>query len=104
MRGLRQVLQRLVRGRGRVTLVTRPRMKALESQLAVNPVRQLHQEAVVGRKIEQIVQVAAEGARALETGGPLPALTPHHKQRRSRPVLPAEHHVRAELLEVESTD
>src|SRR6266550_549567 len=74
------------------------------SCLAIDPVRQLHQEAVVGPQIEQIVQVAAEAARALETGGPLPALTPHHEQRRPGPVLPAEHHVRAELLEVESAD
>src|SRR6267378_167126 len=73
-------------------------------RLAVDPVRQLHQEAVVGPQIEQIAQIAAERARSLDTRPPHPALAPHNEECRPRPVLPPEHDVRAELLEVEPAD
>src|ERR1041384_1833771 len=73
-------------------------------RLAIDPVRHLHQEAVVRPQIEQVIEVAAEAARAFDPRRPLAARTPHEEERRPRPVLPAEYHVRAELLEVESAD
>src|SRR6267143_2008649 len=72
--------------------------------LAIDPVRQLHQEAVIGSEIEQIVHVAAEGPRALEPCGPLATLAPNDEQCGPRAVLPPEHDVGAELLEVEPAD
>src|SRR3989441_7216820 len=72
--------------------------------LPIEPVREFYQEPVVRPQIEQIVQVATEAARPLAARGPLATLTPHDEQRGPRPVLPAEHDVRAELLEVESAD
>src|SRR5207302_1161194 len=69
--------------------------------LAVDPVRQLHQEAVVGLQAEQIAQVAAKAALALDVARVLAPLAPHHEQRRAGPIFPAEHHIRPELLGVE---
>ena len=76
----------------------------LMSTLAIDPVRQLHEEAVIGPQIEQIAQVALEALRSLETGEPAPPLTPHDEERGSGPVLPAVDHIGAELLEVEPAD
>src|SRR5712691_5827994 len=70
--------------------------------LPIEPVREFHQEPVVGPQIEQLVHVATEAARPLDPRGPLATLTPHDEQGRPRPVLPAEHDIRAELLEVEA--
>src|SRR5206468_3852058 len=67
------------------------------SALPVDPVRQFHQEAVVGPQAEQIAQVAAEPARALDVAGALAPLAPHHEQRRAGPVFPAKHDIGAEL-------
>src|SRR5260370_24118074 len=46
-------------------------------RLAVDPVRQLHQEAVVRLEIEQVAQVAAEALRPLGPRRSPTALTPH---------------------------
>src|SRR4051812_49236603 len=84
-----------------------PSCRSLRSScepLAIDPVRHLHQEAVVRRQIEQVAKVAAEAAGPLDSLGSLPALTPYQEERRARTVLPTEHDVRAELLEVESAD
>src|SRR5256714_6168928 len=72
------------------------------SRLAVDPVRQLHEEAVVGPEREQIAEVAAQAARARDAGGRMTPLTPYDEQRRAGPVLPAQHDVGVELLVVES--
>src|SRR2546423_7114734 len=72
------------------------------SRLAVDPVRQLHQEAVVGPQVEEIAQVAPQAARALGAVRLLTPLAPHHEQGRAGPVFPAKHHIRVELLVVES--
>src|SRR6266571_5219916 len=71
-------------------------------RLPIDPIRQLHQEAVVGPQAEQIAQVAAEAARPLNARGPLAPLTPDYEQRRAGAVLPTEHDVGAELLVVEA--
>src|SRR5438034_511124 len=71
-------------------------------RLPIDPIRQLHQEAVVGPQAEQIAQVAAEAARPLDARGSLAPLTPDHEQRRAGAVLPSEHDVGAELLVVEA--
>src|SRR6058998_3856475 len=71
-------------------------------RLPIDPIRQLHQEAVVGPQAEQIAQVAAEGTRPLDAGGSLAPLTPDYEQRRAGAVLPTEHDVGAELLVVEA--
>src|SRR3989475_9036177 len=71
-------------------------------RLPIDPIRQLHQEAVVGPQAEQIAQVAAEAARPLDARGSLAPLTPDHEQRRAGAVLPTEHDVGTELLVVEA--
>src|SRR2546430_10989242 len=84
---------------------SRPRQRAANARraaLPVDPVRQLHEEGVVGPQAEQIAQVAAEAARALGAVRLLTPLTPYHEQRRAGPVLPAQHDVGVELLVVES--
>src|SRR5712691_1723578 len=48
-------------------------------RLAVDPVRQLHQEGVVRLEIEQVAQVAAEALRPLGPRRSLTALTPDHE-------------------------
>src|SRR2546425_13349035 len=59
-------------------------------RLPIDPIRQLHQEAVVGPQAEQIAQVAAEATRPLDARGPLAPLTPDYEQRRAGAVLPTE--------------
>src|SRR5437762_9404924 len=81
-----------------------PRWRDPESSLPIDPVGELHQEAVVRPQVEQIVQVPAEALRALDAVESVTPLTPDEEQRRPGPVLPAEHDVGAELLEVESAD
>src|SRR5947209_6666544 len=71
-------------------------------RLPIDPIRQLHQEAVVGPQAEQIAQVAAEATRPLDAGGPLAPLTPDDEERRAGAVFPTEHDVGAELLVVEA--
>src|SRR2546428_6547968 len=71
-------------------------------RLPIDPIRQLHQEAVVGPQAEQIAQVAAEAPRALDAARALAPLTPDDEQRRAGPVFPTEHDVGAELLVVEA--
>src|SRR3989441_4251650 len=71
-------------------------------RLPIDPIRQLHQEAVVGPQAEQIAQVTAEATRPLDARGPLAPLTPDYEQRRAGAVLPTEHHVGAELFVVEA--
>src|SRR2546430_12153203 len=82
----------------------RPRQgsaNARRAALPVDPVRQLHEEGVVGPQAEQIAQAAAEAARALGAGRLLPPLAPHPEHSRAGPVLPAQHDVGVELLVVE---
>src|SRR5437588_955217 len=82
----------------------RPRQGSANAQraaLAVDPVRQLHEEGVVGPLVEEIAQIAPEAARALGAGRLVTPLAPHYEQRRAGPVLPAEHDIGAELLVVE---
>src|SRR3989442_11382853 len=71
-------------------------------RLPIDPIRQLHQEAVVGPQAEQIAQVAAEAARPLDARGSLAPLAPHDEERRAGSVLPTENDVGAELLVVEA--
>src|SRR5256886_1127890 len=71
-------------------------------RLPIDPIRQLHQEAVVGPHAEQVAQVAAEAARPLDARGSLAPLTPDYEQRRAGPVFPTEYDVGAELLVVEA--
>src|SRR5690242_17456179 len=69
--------------------------------LPIEPVRHLDQEGVERVRVEQIAQVAAEGARALRPNHVLAALRPYQEDRRAGLVLPAQHRVGVELLEVE---
>src|SRR3989441_4570631 len=71
-------------------------------RLPIDPIRHLHQEAVVGPQAEQIAQVTAEAARPLDARGSLAPLAPHDEERRAGAVLPTEHDVRTELLVVEA--
>src|SRR6266566_1857315 len=71
-------------------------------RLPIDPIRQLHQEAVVGPQAEQIAQVAAEAPRALDAARALAPLAPDDEERRAGAVLPTEHDVGAELLVVEA--
>src|SRR5712691_8043063 len=119
MAGLKQAAQRLVKwvaarrslhgislgnsgGFIHPTEERRAKWLAVFFSLPIEPVREFHQEPVVGPQIEQVVHVATEAARPLDPRGPLATLTPHDEQGRPRPVLPAEHDIRAELLEVEA--
>src|SRR5207247_727644 len=74
-------------------------LRSDRERLTVDPVRQLHQKAVVGPEGEQIASVAAEAPGPFHRVRALAPLTPHHEQRRAGPVLPAEHDIRPELLE-----
>src|SRR5256886_17182971 len=80
----------------------RRRWESRCGSLPVDPVRQLYEKAVVGHQREQIAEVAAQAARARDTGGQLTPLTPYDEQRRAGPVLPAQHDVGVELFVVES--
>src|SRR5258707_5741345 len=67
----------------------------------VEPVADLHEERVVGGRVEQLAEVAAErprAERAVEIAAPL---APHEKERRAGLVLPPQHGVRIEELDVE---
>src|SRR5262249_45975419 len=64
------------------------------------PPSQLHQEHVVGRSLEEIARIAAEG-EVPGVGAVLPTLRPHCVERRARTELPAQDRVHPERLEVE---
>ena len=71
--------------------------------LPVQPVRQLHEHRVRRMQPHQVPDVTRRNPRSPASAGrTLPPLVPHDEQRRSGLVLPAEHEVRLELLEVEA--
>src|SRR5258708_7357491 len=69
--------------------------------LPVEPVRDLDEEGVERGRVEEHAHVAAERPRALRAGEFLPPLGPDGVDRRSGFVLPAQHDIGAELLDVE---
>src|SRR3989441_7031239 len=75
--------------------------KTSERGSALQPVGHLEQERVVRMGVEQVAEVAGERPRALRRREVLPPLVPHEEQRRPGAILPPQHQVGAELLEVE---
>jgi len=57
--------------------------------LPIEPVREFHQEPIVGPQVEEIVHVATEAAGPLDPRGPLATLTPHDEEGGPRPVMTA---------------
>src|SRR5215218_9403770 len=69
---------------------------------SVEPVRHLQEEGVRRVQAEKVAHVAVEPVLPRLRPGPLPPLVPYHEERRPGAILPAQHDVRLELLEVEA--
>src|SRR4051812_27118150 len=87
----------------KATSVRRPTPHSLlPTPLSAEPVRDLHEEGVVRMQPEEIVVLFAPALPAGVRQEGLASVRPHSEDRGAWPVLPPQHGVGAQLLEVEA--